>query len=160
MTQKNFTRKHNIVTKMNFDEFTLLTRAFDDANYKTMGNFCRDMILVGISPSRTQQFDIPEFNKQVADDLRASLQNLNMIIGHLNLAIEDNKKHSNITERDKYLSEAMECVHFTAQASMVWSDFFSGKYSRVIENIALKMLSVDSLEKLVCLRKKFDETNI
>jgi hypothetical protein len=155
MTLKNNIRKFNITTKVNKDEFSLLLNAFHDSNYKTAGHFYRDTILSAVSPQENTSFDVPEINLEYAQKLQQTLQNFNHLIGHLNLSLVDDEHKLSTDLRDKFIKNSINLVQETASQSMIWFEFFSGKYSNVIETIALNTLSPDTLEEMaITLREK------
>ncbi|MFT6900885.1 MAG: hypothetical protein ACJAXS_001065 [Colwellia sp.] len=160
MTLKNNTRKFNITTKVNKDEFSLLLNAFHDSNYKTAGHFYRDTILSAVSPQENTSFDVPEINLEYAQKLQQTLQNFNHLIGHLNLSLVDDKHKLSTDLRDEYIKNSIDLVQATASQSIIWFEFFGGKYRNVIETIALNTLSPDTLEEMAfTLRKKEGEND-
>lgn len=157
MTLINNTRKFNITTKVNKEEFSLLLNAFNDSDYQTAGHFYRDTILSAVSSQENSACDVPEINLEYAQKLQQSLQNFNHLIGHLNLSLVDDEHKLSTDLRDKFLKDAINLVQETASQSIIWFEFFSGKYSNVIERVALNTLSSEKLEKMVILRKEQED---
>ena len=158
MTKNNNTRKSNITTKVNKAEYDLLTGAFDDADYKTLGHFYRDTILKAIARQENTSFDVPEINLEYAQKLQQTLQNFNHLIGHLNLSLVDDEHKLSTDLRDEYIKSSINLVQETASQSMIWFKFFGGKHSKVIKTIALNTLPPDTLEEMVItLREKEGE---
>lgn len=158
MTLKNNIRKFNITTKVNKEEFSLLLNAFNDSDYHTAGHFYRDTILSAVSPQENLACDVPEINLEYAMKLQDTLQNFNQLIGHLNLSLVDDELKLGTDLRDEYIKNSINLVQEVANQSILWVEFFSGKYSKVIETIALNTLTPETLEELAFqLRKKAGE---
>lgn len=158
MTLKNNVRKFNITTKVNKEEFSLLLNAFNDSDYQTAGHFYRDTILSAVSPQENLACDVPEINLEYAIKLQDTLQNFNQLIGHLNLSLVDDELKISTDLRDEYIKNSINLVQEVANQSILWVEFFSGKYSRVIETIVLNTLTPETLEDLAFqLRKKEGE---
>jgi hypothetical protein len=158
MTLKNNIRKFNITTKVNKEEFSLLLNAFNDSDYHTAGHFYRDTILSAVSSQENLACDVPEINLAYAKKLQDTLQNFNQLIGHLNLSLVDDELKLSTDLRDEYIKHSVNLVQEVANQSILWVEFFSGKYSKVIETIVLNTLTPETLEELAFqLRKKAGE---
>lgn len=158
MTLKNNIRKFNITTKVNKEEFSLLLNAFNDSDYHTAGHFYRDTILSAVSSQENLACDVPEINLEYAMKLQDTLQNFNQLIGHLNLSLVDDELKLGTDLRDEYIKNSINLVQEVANQSILWVEFFSGKYSKVIETIVLNTLTPGTLEELAFqLRKKEGE---
>lgn len=158
MTLKNNIRKFNITTKVNKEEFSLLLNAFNDSDYHTAGHFYRDTILSAVSSQENLACDVPEINLEYAIKLQDTLQNFNQLIGHLNLSLVDDELKLGTDLRDEYIKNSINLVQEVANQSILWVEFFSGKYSKVIETIVLNTLTPETLEELAFqLRKKEGE---
>lgn len=158
MTLKNNIRKFNITTKVNKEEFSLLLNAFNDSDYHTAGHFYRDTILSAVSSQENLACDVPEINLEYAKKLQDTLQSFNQLIGHLNLSLVDDELKLSTDLRDEYIKNSINLVQEVANQSIIWVEFFSGKYRRVIETIALNALTPETLEELaIQLRKKEGE---
>jgi hypothetical protein len=158
MTLKNNIRKFNITTKVNKEEFSLLLNAFNDSDYHTAGHFYRDTILSAVSSQENLACDVPEINLEYAIKLQDTLQNFNQLIGHLNLSLVDDELKLGTDLRDEYIKNSINLVQEVANQSILWVEFFSGKYSKVIETIVLNTLTPETLDELAFqLRKKEGE---
>jgi hypothetical protein len=157
MTLKNNTRKFNITTKVNKDEYSLLLNAFNDSNYQTPGHFYRDTILVAVSPHKSKQYQIPELNEKYANELVATLKCFNQLIEHLNLSLVDSELKLNSDDRKKYINAAIELSQEIHVDCIFWLKFFRQSHPEVIEQIALRILTLKQLENLIFLRKNEEE---